>query len=131
LCSSQPREHISVGAWQGTFPVVAPRVYGFCEGCQVFNDFYLYEKVILFLTNPLQKSFVRSISYTGFSLRESMMIKKVILGFGLLCLLASPVLAFGGANAPVKPSPVVKDLPLPTLPLPARPRAKHFCGEGC
>jgi hypothetical protein len=49
-----------------------------------------------------------------------------------LYLLASPVMAFGNDNAPNVPGPKLGvDLPLPTLPEPAKPKAKIFCGEGC
>jgi hypothetical protein len=60
------------------------------------------------------------------------MVKKLLFGIGLLYLLASPVMAFGNDNAPNVPGPKLGiDLPLPTLPEPAKPKAKIFCGEGC
>jgi hypothetical protein len=60
------------------------------------------------------------------------MIKKLLFGIGLVCLLAMPVLALGNDNTLNVPGPEsAVDLPLPTLPEPTKPKAKIFCGEGC
>lgn len=57
------------------------------------------------------------------------MIKKLLLGIGVLCLLAAPVLAFGADNPPVVPQPKsVKDSPSPTMPV---PKSRNFCGSEC
>ena len=59
-----------------------------------------------------------------------MVLKKLFLRIGLLCLLASPGLAFENNHAPNDPELGV-DLPLPTLPEPAKPKVKFFCGGDC
>ena len=82
--------------------------------------------------NTLTKEFCKSIFVYSFIQRGFTMVRKLILPISLFCLLASPVFAFGGDDAPVAPSPkVIKDLPLPTLPAPVRPKAKHYCGSDC